>query len=301
MSIVLITGGSGMIGTRLTTLLRQRGYEVRHLERSIKKSPVRTYLWDVDKGTIDVEALQGVKTIIHLAGANIGAKRWTEKRKQEIIDSRVKSTKLLKHALANNSHQVKTFLCASAMGYYGGDCGEEIKGEGDSPGSDFLAKVTQLWEEAATEFAQLGIRVVRIRTGIVLSSTGGALEPMAKQVKYGLAAPLGNGRQYMSWVHIDDHCEAFIHALEQDDMHGPYNSAAPAPATNRQFTQTLARLLQKPMFMPNVPAFILRLALGEMSTLVLGSCRISSDKLKATGFVFKYPDLEGALKNLLKG
>jgi uncharacterized protein (TIGR01777 family) len=299
MATVLITGGTGMIGSRLTAMLLERGHAVVHLERSFKNSRVKTYLWDVDADKIDDEALTGADAIVHLAGANIGERRWTTQRKKEIVDSRINSTRLLHRELGNNHHQVKTFLCASAVGYYGSDGGDAIKGEADPAGNDFLADVSRQWEEAASQISDLGIRVVRIRTGVVLSPSGGALEPMAKQARLGLAAALGSGQQYMSWIHLDDHCNALIHAIENDAIHGPYNSVAPHPATNKDFTRTLARVLNKPMFLPNAPAFILKLVLGEMAVLVLGGCKVSSDKLSSTGFKFKYPDLESALRNVL--
>lgn len=300
MATVLITGGSGMIGTRLTAMLQERGHRVFHLERSLKGATVKTFLWDIEKGAFDTSALQDVDTIVHLAGANIGERRWTEKRKKELLNSRIKSTRLLHSVLGVNQNNVRTFICASAVGYYGSDCGAELKGEGDEPGDDFLAEVARKWEDAATAIATLGIRVVRMRTGVVLSPKGGALEPMANQVRFGLAAPLGSGNQYMSWVHLDDHCAALIYALENNTVHGPYNSVAPKPVTNKEFTRTLARVLHKPMFMPNVPAFVLKVILGEMSLLVLGGCNVSSEKLVAAGFTFAYTDLEAALANVLR-
>lgn len=288
-----------MIGTRLTTLLLARGYDVVHLERSLKASTVKTFLWDVEKELVDPVALDGVQAIVHLAGANIGEKRWTRSRKKEILDSRVSSTRLLHRELTHNHHDVKTFLCASAVGYYGSDCKEVSKGEGDAPGTDFLAEVTREWEASASDISTLGIRVVRMRTGVVLSPKGGALEPMARQVRLRVGAPLGSGRQYMSWVHLDDHCSAYIFALENDAMHGPYNSVAPQPVTNREFTRTLANVLRKPMFLPNVPAFVIRLVLGEMAVLVTGGCKVSSEKLTAAGFRFEHPELEAALQDVL--
>ncbi|MGC3942972.1 MAG: TIGR01777 family oxidoreductase [Chryseolinea sp.] len=300
MATVLITGGTGMIGSRLTKMLLERRHSVVHLERSLKNSSVKTYLWDVEKGTLDSQALTGVDAIVHLAGASIGEGRWTARRKKEILDSRINSTRLLYRELGNNHHQVKTFLCASAVGYYGSDCGSAVKGEGDPAGNDFLADVASQWEEAASEIANLGIRVVRIRTGVVLSPSGGALEPMAKQTRMGFAAPLGTGEQYLSWVHLDDHCAALIYAIENETIHGPYNSVTPHPVTNKEFTRILARVLKKPMFLPNAPAFLLRLVLGEMAILVLGGCKVSSEKLTSTGFRFKYPDLEPALRDVLK-
>ena len=289
-----------MIGSRLTSLLQERGYEVVHLGRSAKGTSIRTFLWDVEKGQLDSKAFEGVHAVIHLAGASIGDKRWTARRKREILDSRVTSTRLLHQALERNNHEVKTFLCASAVGYYGSDCEDQLKGEGDLPGNDFLAEVAREWEVAASDISSLGIRVVRMRTGVVLSPRGGALEPMAKQVRLWVGAPLGSGRQYLSWVHIDDHCAAYIFALENETLHGPYNSVSPEPVTNREFTQVLAQVLKKPLFLPNVPAFVLKMLLGEMAILVLGGCKVSSEKLTAAGFGFKHPGLEESLKDVLR-
>jgi len=299
MTRVLITGGSGLIGSRLTTLLVEKGIEVVHLERSPGNSPIKTYLWNVEEGTIDASALIGVNAIIHLAGASIGDGRWTARRKAEIVDSRVKSTRLLLQELGNNSHEATTFVCASAVGYYGGECGDEIKGEGDGPGADFLADVCRQWEAAASEMGSLGIRVVRMRTGIVLSPSGGALAPMVTQAKMGFAAPLGSGNQYMSWVHLDDLCRAYIYALTNNLLHGPYNIVAPSPVTNREFTKVLAHVMAKPQFMPAIPSFVLKLVLGEMSALVLEGCNVSSDKLRASGFSFRFEDVDTALRNVL--
>ena len=287
-----------MIGSRLTSLLLQRDFDVVHLERSKKETSIQTYLWNPEQGHIDTAALEGVDAIVHLAGASIGGGRWTGRRKKEILDSRIKSTQLLHRVLGNNNHQVKTFLCASAVGYYGNDCRDVPKGEGDAPGSDFLAEVCIKWEAAASDIANLGIRVVRIRTGVVLSPEGGALEPMATQVRWGVGAPLGTGRQYLSWVHIDDHCAAIAFSLMNEAIHGPYNSVAPGPVTNRAFTRVLARVLKKPLFLPPVPAFLIRLVLGEMSVLVLGGCAVSCDKLVAAGFKFRYTELAAALENV---
>lgn len=300
MATILITGGSGMIGTRLTGMLLDFGHEVRHLERSARKSPVKTYVWNVEKGEIDVQALQNVDVVIHLAGASIGEGRWSEKRKKEILDSRVQSTQLLHRTLWNISHQVKTFLCASAIGYYGADCGDAVRTETDASGNDFLAEVTRQWEASASAIEALGIRVVLMRTGIVLSPNGGALAPMATQVRLGVGAPLGSGRQYMSWIHLDDHCAAFIHAMEHEGIRGAYNSVAPHPVTNATFTKALARVLGRPLLIPRIPAFAIRLVLGEMSVLVLGGCKVASGKLEMTGFVFRYGDVEEALRDVLK-
>ncbi len=296
---VLITGGSGLIGTQLTDLLLQRGHEVVHLTRSKHESKVKVYVWNIEQQQIDRQALEGVDTIIHLAGAGVADKPWTEKRKKEILETRTKSTRLLYDELRNSDHQVKTFLCASGIGYYGSKCGDHSVTEGSSPGNDFLANVSKGWENEADMISTLGIRVVKIRTGLVLSAKGGALEPLARTVKFYVGAPLGSGKQYMSWVHIHDHCSIFIQALESVQWKGAYNSVAPQPVTNAMFTKALAKVLKKPLLLPRVPAFVLKLILGEMAAMVLDGCKISSSKVIAAGYDFKFPDLEGALHDLL--
>lgn len=299
MATVLITGGSGLIGSRLTELLISRGYHVRHLGRSPGRSGIETFLWDIEKNQIDHRSIDGADAIIHLAGENIGAGRWTSARKQKILDSRIRSTQLLRYTLQNHPNSVKTFLGASAVGYYGGDCGEATMTEDSPPGNDFLAQVTRDWEAEVSSISSLAIRVVMLRTGIVLSRTGGALEPMARQVKWWVGAPLGTGQQFLSWVHLDDHCRAFIELLENSHASGPYNSAAPFPVTNEQFTRQLAKVLRRPLWLPRVPAVLLKLILGEMSVLVLGGCKVSSARLESTGFRFQYTKLEEALADLL--
>lgn len=299
MATVLITGGSGLIGSRLTELLISRGYHVRHLGRSPGQSGIETFLWDIEKNQIDLRSIDGTDAIIHLAGENIGAGRWTPRRKQEILDSRIRSTQLLRYTLQNHPNNVKTFMGASAVGYYGGDCGEATMTEDSPPGNDFLAQVTRDWETEVSTISSPAIRVVMLRTGIVLSPKGGALEPMARQVKWWVGAPLGTGRQFLSWVHLDDHCRAFIELLENSHASGPYNSAAPFPVTNEQFTRQMAKVLRRPLWLPRVPAVLLKLILGEMSVLVLGGCKVSSARLESTGFRFQYTRLEEALADLL--
>lgn len=296
---VLITGASGVIGTRLTQLLLARGYKVRHLARSARNPVIETYLWDVGQKRIDANALKGTDAIIHLAGENIGARRWTARQKREILDSRVQSTRLLRDALIKHPGEVTAFISASAIGYYGGDHGAALISEDTPAGHGFLAGVAHQWEDEAAAISTLGRRVVIVRTGIVLSSKGGALEPMARQVRWGIGSPLGKGNQVMSWVHIDDHCRAFIHLLEHPALTGPFNSTAPHPVTNAQFMKTLSSTLHRPFFMPRVPSGLIKLVLGEMSALVLEGSNVSSEKLRSTGFTFGYAQLDEALRQLL--
>ena len=288
-----------MIGSRLTELLQQRGHQVRHLVRSIKKSSVPSFIWNISESYIDPSALEGVDAIVHLAGAGVADKRWTEKRKREILDSRTQSTELLYKELKNRQHQVQAFVCASAIGYYGISCLQQPVKEQSAPGTDFLAHVTQRWENEAEKIATLGIRVTQIRTGIVLSKTGGALEQILRPIRFYVGAPLGTGNQRMSWIHIDDHCGIIINALENDQWTGAYNSVAPNPVSNREFTKAAAAIVHKPLLMPRIPEFVMKIVLGELASVVIAGCDISPAKVKAMGYKFKFPSLEKALSDLV--
>jgi len=300
---ILITGGTGLIGTRLTELLIQKGHEVRHLSRNPGKNDiVPTFKWDVVNQTIDADALKDVDTIIHLAGAGIADERWSKERKKVILESRTQSTQLLNTALKDHDHTVKSFISASAIGYYGYDSGGVVKKEDSRFGDDFLATVTKAWEAKADELseAHAAIRAVKIRIGIVLTEKGGALAEMAKPVKLWAGAPLGSGDQYMSWIHIDDLCNIFIHAVENQNMTGTYNAVAPNPVTNKDLTKQIAKALSKPLLLPNVPSFVMKIMLGEMASMVLGGSVVSSEKIEGTGFKFNFPNAEDAVNDLIK-
>lgn len=296
---ILITGGSGLIGTRLTELLLSKGYQVSCLGRTIKTQHVKTFLWNIDEQRIEENAFLNVHTIIHLAGAGISDKRWTQKRKQEILESRTKSTRLLKDELNKRTHHIKNFISASAIGYYGFEDYEKEFVESDKPGKDYTAKVTHEWENEVDKIATLGLRVVKIRTGIVLSNQGGALTKLARPIKLMAGAPLGSGKQYLSWIHIDDLCNIYIKGIEDNSMEGAFNAAAPNPVTNKMFTQVLAKVLHKPLFLPNVPAFVLKLIVGEMAEIVINGAKVSSNKIQKAGFNFQFKTLQSALNNLL--
>ncbi|HCW07495.1 MAG TPA: TIGR01777 family protein [Cytophagales bacterium] len=294
---ILITGASGLIGKKLTELLLLNNYEVVHLGRSKKQGKVASFIWDIEKKMIDPNAFEKVDTIIHLAGANVGEKRWTEKRKKEILDSRIQSTFLLKEFLQKKAHSVKTFISASAIGYYGFE-GDRIFQEDDKPGNDFLARVTKGWEDAVDEINMLGIRVVKIRIGIVLSKEGGALKEIAKPISFGVGSPIGSGQQYLSWIHIHDLCLIFVKAIEDEKMNGAYNAAS-SWINNKDLTQLIAKILRKPLWMPNVPSFALKFILGEMAQIVMNGSKVSSKKISQTGFKFQFNEIENALRNLL--
>ncbi|MVN77184.1 TIGR01777 family protein [Hymenobacter sp. HMF4947] len=297
---VLITGGTGMIGQRLATLLIDGGHEVALLTREPQKtSTFRLFGWDPQAGTIDPAAVPYADCVVNLAGSSVAEGKWTPERKHEILRSRLDGLELLHRELAKPGHHVRTLLSASAIGIYG-DRGDEILYEDSpaaAPADDFLADVVLQWEAAARAIGSLGPRVVLPRIGIVLSPEGGALVPIAKTVRYGAGALLGSGRQYMSWIHLDDLCRLFVQMLEHDAWQGEYNAVAPEPATNKQFTETLAQVMHRPLLLPKVPAFGLKLAMGEMSEIVLGSQRVSADKVLSEGFTFEYPTLRAALES----
>jgi len=295
---ILITGASGLIGSRLTELLLQKGYQVSHLGRSKKSGSVKSFVWNVDAGELDKEALAGVDTIIHLAGAGVADKRWNGKRKKEILESRTKSSALLYDTLKRGNHAVKAVVSASAIGYYGFCLDERIFTEESKPGTDYLAQVTKAWEESVNKISSLGVRVAKLRIGIVLSEKGGALAEMAKPIRFGVGAALGTGKQYLSWIHIDDLCAMFIKAVEDEQMHGAYNAVCDW-VTNEAMTKSIASELKKPLILPPVPGFIMKLIVGEMAVIVVNGSKVSSEKIRKTGFTFQYPDLREALRNLL--
>lgn len=298
---VLITGGTGMIGRRLTQILQEKGYEVSHLSRSRKNDqPVKTYVWDIQKQEIEPEALQKADYIIHLAGAGVADKRWTESRKKVILKSRTESTRLLHNTLSNlGDRRLKAFISASAIGIYGADTGSAEIYETSPKGDDFLSDVVKRWEAVVDDINKLNIRTVKLRIGVVLSMEGGALPRIVQPIKLGAGAPLGSGQQYTSWIHVEDLCRMFIYALEQQDIEGVYNAVAPRPVTNKQLTQSAAQTLHKPLFLPNVPGFAIRLAFGEMASIVLGGNKVSSKEIEQKGFKFQYPNIDNALKDLL--
>ena len=298
---ILITGASGLIGARLTELLLQQGDEVVHVGRNPRPGRVPSYTWDVPKGIMDRRAVDSVDAIIHLAGAGIADKRWTKARKKEILESRVQSIGLLYEVLKKGNHQVTSFVSASAIGYYGFGDASKVFTEASPAGVDFLAQVTKQWEEASEKINSKGIRVVKLRIGIVLSEKGGALKSMAAPVKLGVGAALGDGKQYMSCIHLDDLCSAFIKAVKDKSMQGVYNAVGIPPVTNLELTRAIAKILKRPLWLPPVPAFVLKLMLGEMAALVTTGSKVSSEKIQKAGLRFMFPELESSLRDLLRG
>lgn len=299
---VLITGGTGLIGKRLTALLLQKGYEIAYLTRKKVNIPsVRVYEWDVRKNYIEDGALENTDYLIHLAGAGVADERWTEERKKEIFSSRTDSIELIARKFKELNIRPKSFVSASGSSYYGEDTGDIQHTEHSPPGKDFLSEVTIEWEKAADQIAALGVRTVKLRTGIVLSNDGGAVPKMAQPAKLGFGAPLGSGKQWLSWIHIDDICALYIQCLENESWVGAYNAVATPPATNEYFTKLLCKALDKPQWLPNVPAFALRLTFGEMANVVLGSNYVINQRIQdETDFQYQFPDLLEALKDVLK-
>lgn len=296
---VLITGANGLVAKELSKKL-EKEYTVRFLTR--KKQNSNEFEWDIRKGIIDETAFDNVSHIIHLAGANISEKRWTDERKKELISSRVDSAGLLLKTLQKNNIRLKSFISASGINYYGTKTTEKIFTENDGPGNDFLSEVVVLWEKAADDFKEQNVaeRVVKIRTAVVLSEKDGALKKMLPPVKMGIGSPIGTGKQYMPWIHINDICSIYEFALKNTELDGAFNANSPQHTTNENLTQKMAEVLHKPLFMPSVPAFVLKLMFGELSEALLEGSRASSEKIQKAGFQFEFPDLKDALKNLLQ-
>lgn len=298
---VVLTGGTGFIGKKLTRLLLENGFSVSVLSRSVMENSegISYYKWDVDAGTIDEQAILNADYVIHLAGENIGAKRWTVNRKKAILDSREKSTQLLFSCLHKHNKQLKAFVSASGVGIYGAITDEVICSETTPAASDFLGTVCQKWESATNPIRDLGIRTVQIRTGLVLGKGDGVLQQLIPLFKYKLGSAIGSGKQYMPWIHIDDLCRIYLASMLNSEMQGPYNAAINDSTNNTIFSSALAKVFGYTIWLPNVPAFVLQLVLGEMAQLVLKGRRINSEAIEKTGFQFQFTDLEKALRDCI--
>lgn len=299
---VLITGATGLVGTALTNLLLDNGYTVNYLTTSSKKIVSKInyhgFNWNPQEGKIDENSLIGVDTIIHLAGANI-AKRWTKAYKQEIIESRVLSSNVLFNALKKNPHQVKQFISASGTAIYP-DSDLNIYDETSTLVDEgFLSNVVIKWEESADQFKLLNINVAKIRTGVVYAKNGGALAEILKPIKLGIGSSFGTGKQVQSWIHIQDLTDMYFFVI-QNNFQGIYNAVAPENISDEKLTKTIAKILKKPLFMPNIPKFFMKLILGEMHQLLFTNKKIKPQRALNQGFVFKFPDIESALKDILK-
>ncbi|MBB1192122.1 TIGR01777 family protein [Flavobacterium sp. SOK18b] len=298
---VLISGGTGFIGRQLTTLLLSKGFTVSILTRTLRPNleKVFYYKWDVENQTIDEQAVLRADFIIHLAGENIAEKRWTAKRKAAIIESREQSTLLLYTTIKKHNKKLDAFISASAVGIYGAVNGEEICEETMLPENDFLGYTCQKWEDAIDFIENRNIRTVKLRTGLVLGKKDGVLNKLSTVFKLRLGSALGTGKQYMPWIHVDDLCEMYFHAMQNETMNGAYNAAIQDNTTNTIFSKTLACVYGYAIWLPNVPVFVLEFMMGEMSKIVLTGRRVSSEKIEQTGFQFQFKNLEGALRNCL--
>lgn len=298
---VLISGGTGFIGKHLTQLLVEKGFSISILSRNLRENTkdVSYYKWDISNSFIEEEAVLKADYIIHLAGEGIADKPWTKKRKEAIVDSREKSIELIHGVLKHSNKKPEAFISASAVGIYGVINSFVICTENTPPANDFLGTVCQKWETAADAVERLGIRTIKIRTGLVLGKDGGFLEKLKPVFKYKLGSALGSGEQYMPWIHIDDLCAIYLEAINNTTMTGAYNAVIDDSTTNAVFSETLAKVYDYSLWLPNVPAFLLKIVLGEMAQMVLTGQRVSSEKIENTGFRFKYKVLDNAFRDCL--
>jgi hypothetical protein len=301
---IIVTGSTGLVGRSLVRSLLAGGHQVTRMVRGASQTAdaqatTTDVRWDVDAGRVEEpSALEGHDAVVHLAGESVSEK-WTPERKRRILESRVRGTRLISETVAALERRPRVLVSASAIGFYG-DRGEEVLTEASASGGDFLSEVCREWEKATLAASQAGVRVVNLRIGIVLSAEGGALPKMLTPFKFGVGGRIGSGRQYMSWIDLDDLVGVIRHAIENDSLRGAVNTVAPQPVTNAQFTETLGRVLGRPTLFP-VPAFAVKLAFGEMGeTLLLGGQRVEPAQLKASGYKFAYTNLEDSLRHVLK-
>ena len=300
MAVFTITGATGSVGRAIIQTLQSQSHEIRVLStrKSVEINGVSSFYWNPNTNEIDQDSLIGSDYIIHLAGATV-SKRWTAAYKKQIMDSRVDGTQLLLSAMRRLKTPLKAVISASAIGYYGSDL-ERLMKERDAPANDYLAAVTKTWESYTHKFESPQTRSIQLRIGIVLDSGAGVLGRLEPLVKFGLAAPLGSGKQWSSWIHVEDLARMFVYAASQSLASGPYNAVAPAPVTNKQLTKALCRVNKRPMLPIGVPPFVLKIMLGQMATLALMSQKVSADKIVATGFSFKYTTISDALSAIYK-
>ena len=294
---ILISGASGLLGSAYSDYLSNKGHTVFKL---VRREPASEYelFWNPMTGELDLKNIEGFDSIINFSGKNIGLGRWTKKSKKVIYDSRIQSTTLLSESIAKLNHPPESFLSSSAVGYYG-ETGSEFVNEGTEPGKGFLSDLCVKWEKATMPAVRAGVRVIQLRSGVVLSAKGGALAKMLTPFKLGLGGRLGNGRQYLSWIMIDDYVGALYHLMTSENIQSPVNVVSPEPETNREFTKILAKVLNRPAIFP-IPAFVLKTLLGQVAEeILLSSTRAIPQLLMGSGFEFKYPALEDALKKCL--
>lgn len=299
MTKVLITGGTGTIGKKVCALLKEKGHEVVIVSRSKVESEFPVYLWNPATKEMDLKALDGVKSIIHLAGASVGESKWTEEAKSEILSSRVDSVRLLKQSCEKKKIHLENFISASAIGWYPMKISKYPFTEDIEHGTGFLADVCSIWEKSADEFLPLANHVAKLRIGLVLDRHSGALPAMIKPINFFVGATLGSGQQAMPWIHLTDVARMFVHALE-NNLEGVYNAVGPEYTNNAEFIQTLADVVEKPIFLPNIPEFVIRKLFGEKADLVLKGAPISSAKIRESGFHFEFPTLNTALSDIYR-
>lgn len=303
MATILITGGTGLVGNHLTKCLIKKGHKVRILTRSAKQSKngVDYYRWDVKRNEIDINALLGIDSIVHLAGAGVADGAWNDTYKKEIIDSRVDSIQLLLKKCKELKDFPKSAISASGTAYYGFDNSDKIYDESAEAGKGFLTEVSEKWEEASAGFEQHDVRRVIFRIGVVLSNKGGALKPIKIPFQFGIGSAMGTGKQPLPWIHIDDLTHGIVEAIERKEIVGIYNAVAPQQLTNSEFSKTLAQEMKRPFWAPNVPSFVLRIILGKEKAdeMLLNGPHVSSKKIEEAGFKFQFPDLASALRSLL--
>lgn len=299
---VLISGGTGLVGQAITELLDKKGYEVAVLSRRKNVEGIKSFYWDYEKDEIDSEAIEFADVIIHLVGENISSKKWTFEQKKRIITSRVQTTKLLESSIKKSKKKPKAFLSASAIGYYGSKTTNQIFEEDDNHGDDFLAETVVKWEESVQLIQKLDIPTAAIRIGVVMSQKGGALSKMLMPVKFGVGSALGNGKQWVPWVSLEDLARMFVFVMEEKLLKNPsekfevYNATAPNHINNSQLMKQLAKAINRPYFMPSVPAFIFKLLLGEMSMILLEGSRVSSEKIQNEGFQFEDTEIKDVFR-----
>lgn len=300
--VILITGGTGLLGKLLIKNLVNANHKVRVLSRSRKQSNNEEYFeWDYRNGYIDLWSLENVTHVIHLAGANIAEKRWTTERKKEIIDSRVESANVLFDIFKKHGRHIESFISCSAVGIYGYSTERDTVFDEQSPSSDdFPGNVCKRWEQAADKFSSLGARVVKLRLGVVLSGDGGAFMKIAKPISMGIGSPVGTGTQYIPWIHIEDVIGVMLDAIDNKNFVDAYNLVAPQHLTNAQLTHCIGRALGKKIWLPNVPAWLLKLTLGEVSNIMINGNMVTSNRIQKTGYQWKYPTIELAVQEILK-
>ncbi len=300
MERVIISGGTGLVGKHLSKKLLEKGYSVAVLSRNVEIfNEIPVICWNPEKNELDTSSISSADYIIHLAGANIGSKRWTKKRKEIIVNSRTQSGYLLFERISRLNIKPKAFITASAIGYYGSVTSGKIFVETDLPSHDFLGNTCYQWERVADRFEEYGIRTVKIRSGVVLSAKGGILPKLSKPARYGIGIVSGNGNQYMPWIHIDDLCNIFIRAIEDKSMTGAFNAVAPDFTTNYDFGKALVSYYRKHFLILKIPAFFFRIAFGEMADIFLKGTRVSADKILSTDYRFIYPGLKNAFPDIL--